>query len=422
MTAFILPKEMRLPTNDAWNLTVQHQLPGEMAVEAAYIGNKGTHVFAGFGGDYDFNQATIEGFGTLTTNQRKPFFNRFGWSQNFRYYGSDASSNYHAMQLKAEKRFSRGYSLLGHYTWSRAFNYTNTYYNIDQDLAYGPNDNHRMHVFGLHGVWELPFGRGRRYLSDAGGALDAVLGGWQVNTVYTWQSGLPFTPSYRDCNADRDTGWCRPDLVGEWKPDEQTAAAWFVTTPLAADGRVTPLTSNGQTLGPWRRPAARRVRRRRTQPAGGAVVLAAGPVVLQELRVDRGLRVQFRAEVFNLVEHRQPGQPEYLRRLSGHGGADHEHLPAGDDASVAVRTARGVLKQEIRRSGDQEIRKFIFEKQKTRTPDLPISCWGRANTDEYLSQRRRRRGRVSQPDRARRNPSRRRQQRGPPTARRCRSR
>jgi hypothetical protein len=48
---------MRLPTNDAWNLTVQHQLPGEIAVEAAYIGNTGTHVFAGFGGDYDFNQA-----------------------------------------------------------------------------------------------------------------------------------------------------------------------------------------------------------------------------------------------------------------------------------------------------------------------------------------------------------------------------
>ncbi len=174
--------------------------------DCLYRQQRGTHVFAGFGGDYDFNQATVDGFGTLTTNQRKPYFTKFGWSQNFRYYGSDANSNYHGMQLKAEKRFSRGYSLLGHYTWSRAFNYTNTYYNIDQDLAYGPNDNHRKHVFGLHGVWELPFGSGRRYMQDAGAALDAILGGWQLNTVYTWQSGLPFTPSYRDCNADRDTG------------------------------------------------------------------------------------------------------------------------------------------------------------------------------------------------------------------------
>ena len=301
VTAFILPKEMRLPTNDAWNLSVQHQLPGEIAAEIAYIGNKGTHVFAGFGGDYDFNQATVEGFGTLTTNQRKPYFTRFGWSQNFRYYGSDANSNYHALQMKAEKRFSRGYSLLGHYTWSRAFNYTNTYYNIDQDLAYGPNDNHRRHVFSLQGVWELPFGRDRRYLSDASGAVEAVLGGWQLNTVYTWQSGLPFTPSYRDCNADRDTGWCRPDLVGEWKPDDQTAEAWFVTTPLAADGRVTPLTSNGQTLGPWGRPQRGEFgdvgRNRLFGPSYSQLDLS----FFKNFALMEDVRIQFRAEVFNAL-------------------------------------------------------------------------------------------------------------------------
>jgi hypothetical protein len=301
VTAFILPKKLRLPTNDAWNLTIQHQLRDDLAVEAAYIGNKGTHVFAGFGGDYDFNQATIEGFGTLTTNQRKPFFNRFGWSQNFRYYGSDADSNYHGMQLKAEKRFSRGYSLLSHYTWSRAFNYTNTYYNIDRRLAYGPNDNHRRHVFNLNGVWELPFGNRRKYLADAAGVLDAFVGGWQVNTVFTWQSGLPFTPSYRDCNADRDTGWCRPDLVGEWKPENQTAEAWFITTPLGPDGRVTPLTTNGLTLGPWRRPE------RGTFGTVGRNRLL-GPSFSQwdvsffkNFVVTEGVRAQFRAEAFNFL-------------------------------------------------------------------------------------------------------------------------
>jgi hypothetical protein len=205
------------------------------------------------------------------------------------------------MQLKAEKRFSRGYSLMSHYTWSRAFNYTNTYYNIDRELAYGPNDNHRRHVFSLSGLWELPFGNGRAYLHDAGGVLDALVGGWQVNTVFTWQSGLPFTPSYRDCNADRDTGWCRPDLVGEWKPDKQTADAWFVTTPLGADGRVTPLTTNGQTLGPWRRPE------RGTFGTVGRNRLA-GPSFSQwdvsffkDLVATEGLRAQFRAEVFNFL-------------------------------------------------------------------------------------------------------------------------
>ncbi|HZF40014.1 MAG TPA: TonB-dependent receptor, partial [Blastocatellia bacterium] len=167
VTAFILPETLRLPTSDQWNVTVQRQLRGDIAVEAAYVGTKGTHVFAGNGGDYDFNQATVQGFGSLSLNQRKPFFQKFGWSQNFRYYGSDASNNYHGLQLKADKRFSKGLSLMSHYTWSRSFNYTNTYYNIDATQAYGPNDNTRSHVFFFSGIYELPFGKGKKYLGGA---------------------------------------------------------------------------------------------------------------------------------------------------------------------------------------------------------------------------------------------------------------
>ena len=76
-------------------------------MEAAYVGTKGTHVFAGTGGDYDPNQASIDGFGVTTTNQRKPFFQKFGWSQNLRYYGSDASNNYHSLQVKFDKTICR---------------------------------------------------------------------------------------------------------------------------------------------------------------------------------------------------------------------------------------------------------------------------------------------------------------------------
>jgi hypothetical protein len=301
VTAFVLPKKMRLPTTDAWNLTLQHRLGVDLAFEVAYVGTKGTHVFAGFGADYDFNQATIEGFGTLTTNQRKPFFNKFGWSQNFRYYGNDASNNYHALQLRAEKRFSHGYSLVSHYTWSRAFNYTNLYYNIDRALAYGPNDNHRNHVFTLNGIWELPFGKGRRYLTNAGGVVGLLVGGWQINSIFTWQSGLPFTPSYRDCNADRDTGWCRPDLVGEWKPDEQTAEAWFVTTPVGPDGRVTPLTSNGQTLGPWRRPQRGTFGNVGRNRLFGPSFSQWDVSLFKNFAVTDRVRAQFRAESFNVA-------------------------------------------------------------------------------------------------------------------------
>ncbi len=313
VTAFILPQTLRLPTADQWNLTVQRQLPGNISVEAAYVGTKGTHVFAGNGGDYDFNQASIVGYGTLTTNQRKPFFNKFGWSQNFRYYGSDSSSNYHALQAKAEKRFSKGFSLMSHYTWSRSFNYTNTYYNIDATQAYGPNDNTRSHVFLLAGVYELPFGKGRRYLSSANKAVDAVLGGWQMNTVWQLQSGLPFTPTYRDCNNDRDTGWCRPDLVGDWHASDPNRNGWFVTTSAA-------LTANGQTDGPWRRPA------RGTFGNVGRNRLL-GPGLSQwdmsffkNFAITERFKAQFRAESFNFANHMNLANPSTCVDCPGSAG------------------------------------------------------------------------------------------------------
>jgi hypothetical protein len=203
------------------------------------------------------------------------------------------------MQLKAEKRFSQGYSLLTHYVWSRSFHYTGTYYNIDATQAYGPNDNHRSHVYTLANVMELPFGKGRKFLSGVGKAVDTVIGGWQMNVIYSWQSGLPFTPSYRDCNADRDTGWCRPDLVGNWKPDNPDRNAWFITTAQGGS-TITPLTTNGQTIGPWRRP------QRGTFGNVGRNRLL-GPSFQQfdmslqkTFNVTERFKAQFRAEMFNV--------------------------------------------------------------------------------------------------------------------------
>jgi outer membrane receptor protein involved in Fe transport len=302
VTAFILPETLRLPTSDQWNVSVQRQLPGDISVEAAYVGTKGTHVFAGNGGDYDFNQATLQGFGTLTLNQRKPFFQKFGWSQNFRYYGSDASNNYHGLQLKADKRFSKGFSLMSHYTWSRSFNYIGTYYNIDATQAYGPNDNTRSHVFFLSGIFELPFGKGKRFLNGAGKTMDFIIGGWQMNTIYQWQSGLPFTPTYRDCNNDRDTGWCRPDLVGDWRLDNPTRDAWFKVTSV-------PLTANLQVDGPWRRPA------RGTFGSLGRNRLL-GPSFSQwdmsffkTFAITERFKAQFRAESFNFANQMSLANP-----------------------------------------------------------------------------------------------------------------
>lgn len=302
VTPFIISKDMRLPTVDAWNFTIQRQLTNSLTFEAAYVGNKGTHVFAGTGGDYDPNQATLVGFGTLSTNQRKPYFQKFGWSQSLRYFASDASNNYNALQLKVEKRFTNGLQVLSHYTWSRNMDFSGTYYPVDAHYAYGPADNNRAHVFMLSALWEVPFGRGRKFGNNIAKPLDWIAGGWQTNGVWNLASGLPFTPSYQACNSDRDSGWCRPDVAGAWQASNPSQFGWFNTSD-------TLLNANGAVSGPWARPQkgvqGNVGRNALWGPNFGQLDLS----FFKTVKVSERFRVQVRAESFNFTNHTNLGQP-----------------------------------------------------------------------------------------------------------------
>jgi len=246
VNAFVLPRKIRLPTLDAWNLTVQHEITPTLSLAAGYVANKGTHVFAGDGGFYDPNQATIVGFGSLSTDERKPFFKRFGWTQQINYSGSDASDNYSSLQVVMEKRFAKGYQFLAHYTWSKALGYDSDYFVTDPRLNYGVANTDRKHVFVLANVVDLPFGKGKTFLGDVSGIEERIVGGWSLSTATSWESGLPFSPSYLNCGADRDTGPCRPNLMGPVRI-MGSRNGYFTTTggiPLQPNG--TP----GDTIGP----------------------------------------------------------------------------------------------------------------------------------------------------------------------------
>jgi hypothetical protein len=192
--SFVLPPKMRLPTVDAWNVTFQHQLTPTIALEAAYVGNKGTHVFRNEAPDYGVNDPTVVGFGSgLSRDERKPFYSKYGWNQGLNYFGNDSSNRYHSLQTKIEKRFSGSYSLMAHWTLQRASNYGWEYYNIDRSVDWGRNDFYATHVIVVTNMWELPFGRGKTYLNSASRALDYLVGGWQINQVTTWYSGPLYT-------------------------------------------------------------------------------------------------------------------------------------------------------------------------------------------------------------------------------------
>ena len=105
-----LPEKQRPPHVDAFNVTVQQELTPTMSLEVGYVGNRGDNVFAGDGPAININQATINGYPSVPRNNRRPYYNQFGWTQDVDYFCNCATNAYDAMQVKLTRRFSRGYS------------------------------------------------------------------------------------------------------------------------------------------------------------------------------------------------------------------------------------------------------------------------------------------------------------------------
>ena len=145
------PTRMRLARLDAYNLTVQHQLTNTISMELAFVGNNG-HGFYANNPAVNVNQPTIVGFASgVSKNDRRPLFNRFGWTQDIDFFGNDAPSYYDALQAKIDKRFNNGLQFVAHYTWAKNLTHDGGYYNIDPQVNYGPDDFNRKHVFsGQH--------------------------------------------------------------------------------------------------------------------------------------------------------------------------------------------------------------------------------------------------------------------------------
>jgi len=218
----VLPSEQRPPAVDAYNVTVQRELTPTISVEAGYVGNYGRRVFVGDGPDANPNQASLAGYPSVPRDNRRPFFNQYGWTQDLAVYCNCGTNRYDSLQTKLTKRFSSGYSIFTQYTLQRERQHGGDQFFTNPDLEWGPADWDRKHNFSVATTYELPFMRGNPWL-----------GGWQLGQATIIQSGLPFNVTYRDGGADRDAGPNRPNLVGN--PDgPKTQDQWFNAAPIGA--------------------------------------------------------------------------------------------------------------------------------------------------------------------------------------------
>jgi hypothetical protein len=135
-------------------------------------------------GGSPFNTAT-----TITRAQSLVAFPQFTnvWVQQY-----DGTNRYNSLQFQGQKRFSKSLSFTGTYTWTRLREQVSYLNPSDTELEERISPDERPHRYTLAAVYQLPFGRGRKFSSKMNRALDAVAGGWQFNGTYEWQKGEPF--------------------------------------------------------------------------------------------------------------------------------------------------------------------------------------------------------------------------------------
>jgi hypothetical protein len=202
-----------------WTFNVQHQLPHRILVEASYVGNRGT----GLGVSEELNAVPAEylsrspvrdatTINTLTRQVSNPFYglpefagsNMLGTTvqtqqllrpmpqfQGLTTTLSEGFSWYHALGVRVDRRFASGFTIQGSYTWSKFMEAIAKLNATDAALEHAISPQDRPQRVVISGIWELPFGRGRKLMRNSRGPLNLVAGGWSLQGIYQGQSGPP---------------------------------------------------------------------------------------------------------------------------------------------------------------------------------------------------------------------------------------
>ena len=203
----ITPYDLASPYVQSWNFALQRALPWKLALDVAYVGNKGVNNQS----SRDLNASMIPGSG----NNGRPLFQQFR-----RTTGTSApigtSTWYNGLQIKLDRRVGNGLFLTTSYTFSKGLNYTEDDGGLATNIALALNkgrmNDNRTHVFTQSFMWSLPFGKGQKWMQS--GPASWLAGGWQIQGLLSRMTGTWFSPSVSGVvnapgNADRPN-WIAP--------------------------------------------------------------------------------------------------------------------------------------------------------------------------------------------------------------------
>jgi hypothetical protein len=271
-----IPRDQRSAYIQNWQLSVQRELGSNMLLDVGYVGNHAVKLIL----LADLNQARpvtaeeirLSNLPASDPNRRAlPSLDSRRPIQGFRSISAvlpAAFSNYHALQVKFERRFSKGLYVLNSFTWSKAIDNVSqvleepggntgtpqNLFNLAADRGLSPYDQPFNNTTSF--VWELPFGKGRAFWSDMPYALDAFVGGWTLTGINTMASGqavnFRYTPSPVTANLPSFIGGValRPNLVGNpiLPKDERTIDRYFNAAAIQLPSLDQPFGNAGRNI------------------------------------------------------------------------------------------------------------------------------------------------------------------------------
>jgi hypothetical protein len=272
-----------------WNFNIQQSLGFGTVLQIAYVGNRGLRL----------PRATLPNQpspGPGGVDARRPYTN-FGQINGL---DSGGDAHYDGLQVQLEKRYSNGMQLMAGYTFSKCMSNSDSTFVGESTSIQNGRDFHQQQSLctqhfsqrlTLSWLYDIPVGRGRTFLSNTSRAVDLLLGGWQINGIYTARSGSPFTVGQPGDFPNVGDGSARPDQIGN--PNQVSNRSidhWFNTDAFALAARYQWGTAGRNTvIGPginnWDFSA------------------------FKTFSLDEKRKLQFRAEFFNLFNHAEFGFP-----------------------------------------------------------------------------------------------------------------
>ncbi|MFN7922361.1 MAG: TonB-dependent receptor [Bryobacteraceae bacterium] len=272
-----------------WNFNVQQSLGGNTVLQVSYVGNRGLRL----------PWATLDNQpdpGPGPVDARRPY-RTLGQVNGL---GSGGDSYYHGLQVQAEKRYSNGVQFIAGYTWAKCISTSDSTFVGEGTSIQNGRDFHQQRGlcsqhfsqrFTLSWLYDLPFGHGRKFLTSMSKPADFVLGGWQINGIYTARTGSPYTPGQPGDAPNVGDGSARPDLVSDpTNVSNKSIDRWFNTDAFARAGAF------------------------RWGTAGRNILIGPGInnwdfSIFKNFSIDEHRRVQFRFESFNLFNRAEFGFP-----------------------------------------------------------------------------------------------------------------